>query len=623
MFTHLNFQTTLGATITASLIVSAVAALIALVLTVVGSTTLATLVAVLALVMVAGCAYFAATQLGGPDDLDDVLAAADELATERLPRLANALLDDSELDGFDEFAGASDEGVGRIIAALNSIQADAHNAAVEQRAQVREGVSNLVVNLVRRNQGLLERQLFHIDRLESSEEDPERLEDLYGVDHLASRMRRNAESLLVLAGLDPQRRKGDPISINDLMRVAMGEIEGYQNVRIVRVDDAEVSAQAALELAHLLSELLENATQFSPPTAVVELAGRNQSDGAYLISIVDAGIGMSYEQLDQYNQLLVDPPELSLGLSRSLGFIVVARLAQRLGLTVELTQTEEGAGVTALVLVPAELLGGQAPAPTPERSESGSTPEPEAVPPAASAPSLPEAGVVPVEQFEPVTADDEPAWVPPSMPERRSTDSGAPAEPVQPAEPVGPAAPELEPFEPTVPVADAGEPEADRAAKPQSPALAKLLGIDPDEAASSTADAEPAVPQRLDEAIPSGEQFDAGVAGLLETGDSPAATMVDRRAPQSESTFEPTPDAGPPDSEPIELPPQRTAKGLTKRDRSKSRAPIGEGRVIPDAGSSATASSRKPEEIREMLARYRKAREGNNPEATPEAGGAQ
>ncbi|MGI9615914.1 MAG: ATP-binding protein [Acidimicrobiales bacterium] len=599
MLTNLNFRTRLGAMITSSLIVSAGAALAALVLTAAGATTIAAVVAVIALVAVAGCTFMASASIGETaTQIDDVVAVAEELTDERLPRLANSVLEDSDLDGFEPFPGASSDGMGQVVTALNSVQAATRELVLQQRTQVREGVSNLVVNLVRRNQGLLERQLDHIDKLESSEEDPDRLEELYGVDHLASRMRRNAESLLVLAGLDPQRRKGDPISINDLMRVAMGEIEGYQNVRISRVDDGEVPAQAALDIAHLLSELLENATQFSPPTATVEMAGAIQPDGAYLISIADQGIGMSQEQLADYNELLVDPPELSLSLGRSLGFLVVSRLAQRLGLTVEITATRNSAGITALVLVPEEIMNGQSATrstSSPSRrsddsSKQGASPT-EAPPAATSAvPSSVRDASSPttVGTSSAPTDDDDASWIPPTIPDRGSGGLGGPEIDPEPA-----AAPQAEAA--VAPAQEAetapSEPEPASEEPVQSEALAKLLGVQPADDAPNTE-----MPQRLEEAIPSGDNFDAGVAGLL-TDESPPGTPNDG------------------------MPAQRTSKGLAKRDRSKSQAPIGEGRVIPDAGAApVTASSRDPEEIRDMLARYRKAREGANPDGAPDGG---
>jgi signal transduction histidine kinase len=618
MLTNLNFRTRLGAMVTTSLIVSGVAALLAVALTAFGAHTLAAVLGILALLAVAGCIFVAAGEIGRTTDLiDRAVASANELTTDRLPRLTKGVLDDDDLSDFEPFDGASRDGVGQVVTALNTVQAATRDLALQQRTLVREGVSNLVVNLVRRNQGLLERQLDHIDRLESSEEDPDRLEDLYGVDHLASRMRRNAESLLVLAGLDPQRRKGDPISINDLMRVAMGEIEGYQNVRITRVDEGEVSAQAALDIAHLLSELLENATQFSPPTAKVELAGAVQPDGGYLISIADHGIGMSTEQLAEYNELLINPPELSLGLGRSLGFLVVARLSQRLGLMVELAPTPSSAGVTALVLVPEPLLRGEQAAPrsaTPSVSTESAALDtvdaPTASPELAAATTV--TGVptdTPAEADEPATTasptvetptdappsdDAEPAWVPPAVPERGSGGLGVPA-----SETDGAAAPT------EVAGADAQQETSstDEPATPaRSEALAKLLGVSPSDGSPDTVEAPPNdMPQRLEEAIPSGDTFDAGVAGLLDEDDKPSSLDGGGTA------------AG--------MPPQRTSKGLAKRDRSKSRAPVGEGRVIPDSGGNAVAaSSRDPQEIRDMLARYRKAREGTNPDGNPDQG---
>ena len=635
MVTNLNYRTRLGAMITSSLLVSVVAALTALVLTALGAQTVAAVVATLALLVVAGCAVIAAASVGETGArVDEVVAAADELTTNRLPQLSSGVLGNEALDGFEPFPGASDEGLGRVITALNTVQSETRDLALQQRTLVREGVSNLVVNLVRRNQGLLERQLDHIDRLESSEEDPDRLEDLYGVDHLASRMRRNAESLLVLAGLDPQRRKGDPISINDLMRVAMGEIEGYQNVRITSVDDGQVSAQSALDIAHLLSELLENATQFSPPTATVELAGATQSDGSFLISIADNGIGMSPEQIADYNALLANPPELTLELGRSLGLLVVARLAQRLGLTVELAHATSGAGVMALVLVPQPLMNGQQPTPrtspapaadpaagAPAAPPAATPAAPPAVTPPAVTPAAPPAAppaVTPAaaSTAPPAVSPAEPVadWSPPETATLSSLAPPTPPPPAPPAQP-SPVAETTPAPSPPTPDGPTSRPGGDRPQPAQSEALAKLLGVPmPESEPAPPSNGDGTAPQRLEEAIPSGDDFDAGVAGLLsDPGQDHSAPLTGEQ-----------PGAAPPDDGVIPgMPPQRTSKGLAKRDRSKSRAPIGEGRVIPDTGNAAAASSRDPQEIRDMLARYRKAREGTTPDGAPETGDVQ
>ncbi len=600
--------------------------------------------------------------------LEHVSDAAEELATKRVPMLVEAT-DDSVV--FESFPGDGEDDLGRIVGALNTVQATTSGLAGKQHEEIREGLGDLVVNLVRRNQSLLDRQIDHIDQLEAGEEDPDRLEALFGVDHLATRMRRNAESLMVLAGAEPPRRKGDPISINDLMRVAMSEIEGYKNIHLTKVDDGMIGAQAAFDTAHLLSELLENATHFSPPNAQVELAGSSQSDGSYLISIADHGIGMSDDLIADTNELLRNPPELNLDLGRSLGFIVVARLAQRMKMTVELAQTPGGAGVTALILIPSSLFDTAEAQPG-----AGSTPDAapaQANPAPTGGSASPESwSVAPVEpsSLDLPSLSDEPAWTPPTLPERGSGGLGQreavedPAAPAQsealarllgqtpnpdlgetvqaPAEPAAPSTPAPAPAPAPAPTpAPAASNDAPPFELPTREVGASGAGTDGGllpgfevTSAESVEEATTAAPEKLEEAIPTGENFDAGVASLLDdgAGSGAAAPMAGGQAapatpapatPATAPAAAPAPatapapaPAGAPTATPTVPPPATTATGLVKRDRTRSQAPIGEGRVIPDQGRAATASTRDPEEIRNMLARYRKARGGASPTAT-------
>ncbi|HEU5148957.1 MAG TPA: ATP-binding protein, partial [Iamia sp.] len=204
-------------------------------------------------------------------------------------------------------------------------------------------------------QGLLDRQLEFIDELEAQEEDPDQLEHLFKLDHMATRMRRNAESLLVLAGAEPGRRRGKPVPLTKVALAAVGEIEHFARVDLLDVDECEVVSSAAADLAHLLSELMENATQFSPPDSRVEVVGHGNNGGGYTISITDQGIGMSADQLADANALLTRPPLLGLTLARTLGFIVVGRLAARHGIAVRLVPSPAG-GVTAIVSIPTSVL---------------------------------------------------------------------------------------------------------------------------------------------------------------------------------------------------------------------------------------------------------------------------
>jgi hypothetical protein len=216
----------------------------------------------------------------------------------------------------------------------------------------------MFVNLARRNQTLLDRQIEFIDQLESKEEDPDQLENLFRLDHLATRMRRNAESLLVLAGAEPNRRRGKPVPLADVVRAAVGEVEDFARIDMLQFDEVLVASNAALDIAHLLSELMENAANFSPPDTRVEVVGHRTKAEGYVISIADHGIGMSPEQLNEANELLSRPPLVGLALSRSLGFIVIGRLASRFGIAVRLMPSPSG-GTTAMVSLPPTLITDQ------------------------------------------------------------------------------------------------------------------------------------------------------------------------------------------------------------------------------------------------------------------------
>jgi signal transduction histidine kinase len=238
--------------------------------------------------------------------------------------------------------------------ALNKVQDSAVSLAVEQ-ATLRRNIADAYVNLGRRNQNLLSRQLEFITQLENEESDPETLEHLFRLDHLATRMRRNAESLLVLAGLAPPRTWSAAVAMGDVVRGALGEVEGYRRVRLRHVDDARVDGAAAADVSHVIAELVENALSFSPPDADVEVYGRRDEHG-YVITIVDSGIGMHDEELDRANALISSASAMTLAPSRFLGHYVVAQLASRHGLVVHLAASPAG-GLTAMIALPAELIG--------------------------------------------------------------------------------------------------------------------------------------------------------------------------------------------------------------------------------------------------------------------------
>jgi len=236
------------------------------------------------------------------------------------------------------------------------------NALAMQLANAEIGrrrfTSDLLVNLARRNQSMLYRQLDIINQLEESEQDPDALAELFALDHLATRVRRNAESLLVLSGEQPARVWREPVPLRDVVRAAIAETEDLERVAFTVDELTAVTGQCVTDLTHLLAELTENAVRFSPPETIVTIRTRpvtTRQAAGYLLTIEDWGVGIPQAELAAANDLLADPPEVDLSVARRLGFHVVARLAARHGIRVSLGATP-GSGVTAAVQLPAALL---------------------------------------------------------------------------------------------------------------------------------------------------------------------------------------------------------------------------------------------------------------------------
>jgi PAS domain S-box-containing protein len=225
---------------------------------------------------------------------------------------------------------------------------------VTEQAALRQSISDLLHNLARRSQGLVDRQLELIDELERKEVDPGRLHELFRMDHLATRMRRNVENLIVLSGVDQRRRWSESVPLRDVVEAAVGEVEEYSRVQVAGIDDLTLAGHAASDVAHLVAELVENATSFSSPTTRVEVFGGPTGNG-YVLEIEDNGIGMSDAELAEVNRRLAEPLAADVAASRMMGFHVVGRLAARHGIRVKLRQSWFG-GVTALVLLPGVLL---------------------------------------------------------------------------------------------------------------------------------------------------------------------------------------------------------------------------------------------------------------------------
>ncbi|WP_246835286.1 ATP-binding protein, partial [Micromonospora sp. MH33] len=246
----------------------------------------------------------------------------------------------------------SQDELGELAEAFVAVHRSAVDVAVEQ-AMMRRNVNAMFVNLARRSQVLVERQLELLDELEREESDPDQLENLFKLDHLAARMRRNDESLLVLAGTESSRRWNRPVGLGAVLLAASAEIEQYQRVRHDSRSDLHVVGHAVGDLVHLFAELLENATAFSRPDTVVRVVAGAEGPGAY-VEIIDQGLGMSPAALAEANAVLAEPPAADVAASERMGLFVVSHLGARHGVRVRLRGGHEG--LVARVRIPAELL---------------------------------------------------------------------------------------------------------------------------------------------------------------------------------------------------------------------------------------------------------------------------
>ncbi|NUR86090.1 MAG: HAMP domain-containing protein [Nonomuraea sp.] len=273
--------------------------------------------------------------------------------------------------------------IGEVAKAFDQVHRQAVRLAGEE-ADLRSNISAMFVNLSRRTQTLVERQISLIDGLEKGEQDGGRLSDLFKLDHLATRMRRNSENLLVLAGHEPTRRRSQPAKLVDVVRAALSEVEGYERVQVRVHRSTAVMGSAANDLVHLVAELVENAIQFSPSNSPVVVSSSLIEGGGALLSVSDTGISMTEEELAEANRRLAEPPVVDVSVSRRMGLFVVGRLALRHGIRVQLRRGD-GAGLIAMVLLPPSLIpdgteqpmpqrpafgGGMAPAPEPAQNGS-------------------------------------------------------------------------------------------------------------------------------------------------------------------------------------------------------------------------------------------------------------
>ena len=597
------------------------------------------------------------------------------VADSDLPQLAASLRTGTPVPAdFDEqrgLAGIGDDEFGEVASGLRSIRQSAVGLS-SQVAELQNGISDTFVNLARRNQSLLDRQLEAIDTLEAEERDADKLAVMYRVDHLATRMRRNAESLLVLADAKTPERHGPAVELREVLRVAIGEVEDYRRIVPVSFEDLSVPGHRAQDVAHLLAELMENATQQSPPgTAVDVTGGVEPTSRDYIISIIDHGTGIAADQLVALNELLAKPPTSTMAISHSIGLQVVSRLSHSLGIDVRLAPSPQGGSIAA-VRVPAAVAAewngvngtpstpqvapiqsmapADAPVPTPLASDAPGAPSPLEAAGAvgvagaatAAAGAMPDLGIA--DLGAPVAPDL-------GVPDLGVPDLGAPAAPDLGVPDLGipdlgvpdlgaPAAPELgvpdlavpdlaAPAAPDLGIPDLGVPDL---AAPAAPDLGiPDLGV-PDLAAPAAPDlgvpdlGAPVAPTPIpDLAVPPMPEApanpfeDVAPAPMPEAPVAPAApafpavTPVPTTPPAAPAAAVPQPDVAPPVA-PLGAPaaapapapaappaaPEVTSSGLTKRKRTSST----ENAASLD-GDRTAPSQRSPDQVRNMLSRYK------------------
>jgi signal transduction histidine kinase len=299
-----------------------------------------------------------------------------DVAYSRLPQTVRRILADPDpvaasKNAVEPVPVFTREETGQLARSFDAVQEQAVLMATEQ-ALLRDNINSIFVNLSRRSQALVERQLALIDRLEQDEQDPDQLASLFELDHLATRMRRNSESLLVLSGTGLSRQLSRAVPASDVVGAAVSEVEHYARIEVASAPDVAVQGRAVSDLVHVIAELLDNATFFSPADkkVIVRMAMTRKKELA--IQITDQGVGMSEEEIAATNARLADPPDLDVAVTRRMGLYVVARLAKRHNINVRLRDNEDiEGGLIARINVPAELVG---PIGAPQRGMAGGPP---------------------------------------------------------------------------------------------------------------------------------------------------------------------------------------------------------------------------------------------------------
>ena len=318
------------------------------------SALITTIITAIVLFLVLAAAVLVARSLVLP--LRRLRAGALDIATVQLPERVRQLGETPDSATSLEVAPIdvlSTDEVGQVARAFDQVHAEAVRLAGNE-ALLRRSFNAMFVSLSRRSQSLIERLARMIDSLEQNEEDPDRLSNLFSMDHLVTRMRRNSENLLLLAGHEGARRWSEPVALTDVARAATSEIEQYNRVTLRIQPGISISGQAVSDVAHLLAEIIENATVFSPKDTQVHVSARELATGGVLIEVSDSGVGVSEARLAEMNWRLDSVPVLDESVSRHMGLFAVARLAERHGIRVRL-RAGSPRGMTALVWLPDSL----------------------------------------------------------------------------------------------------------------------------------------------------------------------------------------------------------------------------------------------------------------------------
>jgi signal transduction histidine kinase len=315
-----------------------------------------------------------------------VRAGALDIANRRLPDAVAAMRDGGDAPEFEPIPVTTHEEMGQLARAVDDLHTQALTLAGEQ-ARLRVQVGHMFETLSRRSTSLIDQQLSLIERLESDEEDPKRLQSLFRLDHLAARMRRNSDSLLVLAGTSTRRGVSGAIAVSDAVRAAVSEVENYERIDIGDTSNDKVLGAVGSDLIHLVAEVVDNALAYSPPTTRVAIRGARTPEGGLLIEVTDRGLGMPPKELAGLNDRLANGGDITADTARRMGLFVVGSLAKRHGIAVRLRRNgDDKQGITVSVHLPAGLLA--------DADTTADRPRPAAAA-AAAAPVAPDAGLAP------------------------------------------------------------------------------------------------------------------------------------------------------------------------------------------------------------------------------------